>query len=91
MTMCSGADELVNTCNGSCYLTKQLTLVHDHGQESDSKPTSNLKIKITFFSEEALEATRHSPELLEMSYNTYFTSSITRGHPSSIFQPPKYS
>ena len=90
MTMCTGASEPINTCNGSCYLTTQLTLVHDHGQQEDSQAPRNLKIKITFFSEEALAEAKPSPVLVELFYSPYFTSRIASGHPSAIFQPPKY-
>ena len=91
MTMCTGADELVNTCNGSCYLTKQLTLVHDHGQEPDTQIPNNLKIKITFFSEEQQEESRQRPLINVLDYGLYFSAGLTPGYPSLVFQPPKYS
>ena len=90
MTMCTGADELVNTCNGSCYLTRQLMLVHDHGQEPDSQVPPNLKVKITYFFEELPEESLPAVEVTELPYNNYLTTKATRGHPTSIFQPPKY-
>ena len=90
MTMCTGASEPVNTCNGSCYLTTQLKLVHDHGQETDSKVPASLKVKVTYFFEEIAEASIRPPQKAESSVSNYLTKKTTQGHPDAIFQPPKY-
>lgn len=91
MTMCSGRSEPVNTCNGSCYLTKQLKLAHDHGQEPDSQAPPNFKKNITYFFEEITEKLIPIVISIQLSSNIYFATKATRGHPSGIFQPPKYS
>jgi hypothetical protein len=90
MTMCSGRSEPVNTCNGSCYLTKQLKLAHNHGQESDSQVPPNFKKNITYFFEEITERLRPLNTTIGLSSNIYFATKATRGHPSAVFQPPKY-
>ena len=90
MTLCSGRSELINTCNGSCYLTKQLKLVHDHGQKSDRQVPPNFKKNITYFFEEITEKLRPVATTGEISSNIYLAAKVTRGHPSGIFQPPKY-
>ena len=90
MTMCSGDSEPINTCNGSCYLTKQLKLAHDHGQESDSQVPPNFKKNITYFVEEIAESIRPIITSTDLSSNIYFATKATRGHPSGVFQPPKY-
>ena len=90
MTMCTGVSEPVNTCNGSCYLTTQLKLVHDHGQESHSQVPASLKVKVTYFFEERSEESRRFLEQVESSSSNYLNRKTTQGHPLSIFQPPKY-
>ena len=90
MTMCSGRNEPINTCNGSCYLTKKLKRVHDHGQKSDRQVPPNFKKNITYFYEEITERLRPLITTIELSPSIYFSTKVTRGHPSGIFQPPKY-
>ena len=90
MTMCAGVSEPINTCNGSCYLTKQLKLAHDHGQDSDSKIPASLKLKVTYFFEEPSDESVRQLEKVVSHISNYITKQTNQGHPAVIFLPPKY-
>jgi len=91
ITMCTSRGLEDNTCNGSCYLTKQLEMVHQHEQESDRQAPQNIKEHINYYLEEISEEIKPAYTIHDSFQSDYLFPKVTRGFPSGIFEPPKYS
>lgn len=90
ITMCTGRFEVDNTCKGSCYLNKQLDLVHDFEQDSDKQVPPNLKEYITYFYEEISAEIDPVIESIGINYDSNYNLKTKRGYPTGMFQPPQY-
>lgn len=88
--MCTGRFEVDNTCKGSCYLNKQLDLVHDFEQDSDKQVPPNLKEYITYFYEEISAEIDPVIESIGINYDSNYNLKTKRGYPTGMFQPPQY-
>lgn len=89
ITMCTGNNDPINTCQGSCYLTYQLKLLHDQEHGTDKQVPPTLKENITFFLI-AFEDDLKPSFSIEVNPKTfYITDKTNQGYPKTVFLPPR--
>lgn len=89
-TLCASRDLSNNTCQGTCYLEKQLKITHEH--DATPKP-SNKKVpflndKINFYFENYTIGNRPIKIYSKLVFNSSIYSKINKGFPTTIFHPP---
>lgn len=85
-TLCVQKDEVKNTCNGKCHLSKQLEKTEDSSEDAPVLP-ENLHEALLFFAEyDAFEFKSFEETIIQIPHETHLKG-INSIH--SIFHPPQ--
>ena len=88
--LCEEKEEIENTCQGSCYLSKKLKQVQEEEQDSNKQAPPKLKTNITLYLVESFSDIKPSySEQYEQFSSLNLKTKINKGHPDKVFQPPK--
>lgn len=89
--ICVQKDEVVNTCNGKCHLSKNLQKVDESTSTSDKAPdfnTSKLEYN-PFIANIDIELNALQANLLPIP-NTYFIDGVSQFSPKLDIPPPRF-
>jgi hypothetical protein len=86
--LCINRDELINTCNGECYLNKELNKVNENEDEKELPNHKLHDLKITLFCKN-LTARLYHEESKPIHHSFYPDHFYISPFLRSIFKPPE--
>ncbi len=89
MEVCSKRDEPVNTCNGKCYLSKELKQVNENEHNKELPNHNLLDLNITLFCKQNSTINPFVEEDSMIHQSLYCQSIYNSPHLEGIFKPPR--
>ncbi len=90
-TVCKSKDIPNNTCQGSCYLKKQLSSTHNHEQNSSETVLNSPKQKESNLYKEILDEPQNKILVTVFKHKSYISGPACAGYPNSLLDPPEIS
>ncbi len=88
-TVCKSRDTPDNTCQGACYLKKQLNQAHEHEQSPNGEIIRTSKLKHPNLYREIVSGSLRAFTILKSSYYSYASGSTCAGFVPHLLLPPE--
>lgn len=90
-TVCTSSNLPINTCQGSCYLEKQLDKVHNHDHNPSEDVLNSPKQKDSNLFREVHQKSQHAGRVSTVAYKFHISGSPCTGYPNYLLDPPEIS
>ena len=90
-TVCKSKGIPNNTCQGACYLEKQLDKTHHHEQNPSGKAFKSPKQKDLSMYREILDKSQNKLLITVSDYKVYISGAACEGFLNTLLDPPEIS